>query len=45
MMGGGQQGGTQGGSQQGGSMLDNPLAKVAMGGHSGDGDEEDDGRR
>ena len=32
MMGGGQQGGMMGGSQQGGSMLDNPLAKVAMGG-------------
>ncbi len=29
---GGQQGGMMGGSQQGGSMLDNPLAKVAMGG-------------
>ena len=33
MLGGGQQqGGMMGGSQQGGSMLDNPLAKVAMGG-------------
>ena len=29
---GGQQGGMMGGSQQGGGMLDNPLAKVAMGG-------------
>ena len=30
--GGQQQGGMMGGSQQGGGMLDNPLAKVAMGG-------------